>query len=547
MVALTSLAHALGAIVLTFMSPCASASAFLHAKNHEDMQQVAREIIESTLLAELSMDSARIRAFEEELRPMYLALPKNEHDALEPTAVRYALHRYFVQKYGWYVKGLEPAGQSWNSSSPTSVLKSRVPAFIQSLFEQRLHGEGMSLHEVAVFAATLSDLVHNEALSDVVELYDTFKLSTTMPASRENVNRVIMGYVLQLLDGTKIRGRNDFLDLEQDMREGFPAWTDFTVWLDDLQMMSASNRARRRFDAGDLSLGRVIEEVQELNERLGAFQDIECRSLKAGLADMEFGNTGRVLLSDFYDAGFKGHFLFVEHIDYLRNLGALDESDPKHPSVIIANYLASSANCLVSTSFHSVCCFDECEGLMGRLERSISAPTASPERIAELVSGMPSDSVDAPRNLSALLMSRLWEIADHHDGSVPLHGRLFAQWMHHAYPLECPYPHAGGMAQPLTPAEWEIGDNQLQAPMYERQAYLTMEMPAQNKSDELPWMHVEELVARHSASEVGWLGRSMARKVAALGAVLAFIVPIVRASSPAAVPSFAKLEKCHMV
>merc|ERR1719356_919385 len=137
------------------------------------------------------MDSARLRAFEDELRPMYLALPKNEHGALEPTAVRYALHRYFVQKYGWYVKGLEPAGQAWNSSSPTSILKSRAPAFIQSLFQERLHGEGMSLHEVAVFAATLSDLVHNEALSDVLDLYDAFEISSVTPAKSSGVDVVI--------------------------------------------------------------------------------------------------------------------------------------------------------------------------------------------------------------------------------------------------------------------------------------------------------------------------------------------------------------------
>merc|ERR1740120_338399 len=256
------------------------------------------------------------------------------------------------------------------------------------------------------------------------------------------------------------------------MREGFPAWEDFKLWVEDVRKTSSLNRARRRLDSEEFSFGRVIEEVQELNDRLGAFQDIECRSIKAALADMEFRNTGRVLLSDFYREGLKHKFLFVEHVDYLRNLGALDESEPKHPSVIIANYLASPANCLVSTSFHSVCCLDECEGLMGRLERSISAPIASPERVAELVSALPSDSVDAPRNLSASLMSRLRDIADHHDGSVPLHGRLFAQWMHHAYPLECPYPHVGGMIQPLTPDEWESGENDALATKADREHYL---------------------------------------------------------------------------
>ena len=37
-----------------------------------------------------------------------------------------------------------------------------------------------------------------------------------------------------------------------------------------------------------------------------------------------------------------------------------------------------------------------------------------PSAYAELVSGLQSDSVDAPRNLSALLVSRLWEMSDQH-------------------------------------------------------------------------------------------------------------------------------------
>merc|ERR1719412_3292598 len=110
-------------------------------------------------------------------------------------------------------------------------------------------------------------------------------------------------------------------------------------------MTSSTDYARRNFNAREFTFGRVLDEVQELNERLGAFQDMECRSLKAGLADMEFRSTGRVLLSDFYREGLQGKFLFREHVDYLRQLGALDESDPKHPFVIIANYLASPANC----------------------------------------------------------------------------------------------------------------------------------------------------------------------------------------------------------
>merc|ERR1719433_799380 len=354
------------------------------------------------------MNSARVQPIEDELKPMFVALPKNEHGTLEPTAVRYALHRYFVQKHGWYVKGLEPAGQAWNSSAPTSIMKSRVPAYIQSLFEERLHGQGLSLHDLAVFAATLSDFVHNEALGDVMDLYDVFKLSTTVPVRSQDADRVIKAYVLQILDGVStITSMAKLREVEQAMIEDFPSWGDFKLWVQDVRQTMTMERSVRSFSPEDFTLEHVTREVQEINDRLGVFQNIECRSLKGALADLEYRGTGRVLLSDFYREGMKGEYLFIEQADYLRKLGALDESDPRHPSVIIANYLAGQANCLASTSFHSVCCIDECEGLLSRLEREVASPSASPNRLAELVGRLHSDTVDAPRNLSASLLSRL--------------------------------------------------------------------------------------------------------------------------------------------
>merc|ERR1712083_252700 len=63
---------------------------------------------------------------------------------------------------------------------------------------------------------------------------------------------------------------------------------------------------------------------------------------------------------------------------------------------------------------------------------------------------MPSSTVPGNRSLPAWLLGRLEEVATHHGGLVPLHGRLFAQWMHHAYPRECRYPHVSGTTNPAT-------------------------------------------------------------------------------------------------
>merc|ERR1719191_2715136 len=50
---------------------------------------------------------------------------------------------------------------------------------------------------------------------------------------------------------------------------------------------------------------------------------------------------------------------------------------------------------------------------------------------------------------------KLEEIGAHHDGKVPLHGRLFAQWLHYAFPRDCPYPHMAGAVKPETPLRYE--------------------------------------------------------------------------------------------
>merc|ERR1719181_1653104 len=121
-----------------------------------------------------------------------------------------------------------------------------------------------------------------------------------------------------------------------------------------------------------------------------------------------------------------------------------------------------------------------------------------------LVSAMSSDTVEAPRRLSNTLVKRLHSIAQSNNGQVPLHGRLFAQWMHHAFPRECPFPHEGN-ANPQTPDEWmrETGQDTHQASEEEimahvnREAEKTVVTGAEARKrhhfeeNELPWSEAE--------------------------------------------------------
>merc|ERR1712085_140554 len=108
----------------------------------------------------------------------------------------------------------------------------------------------------------------------------------------------------------------------------------------------------------------------------------------------------------------------------LRNLGVLDERDPQRLTVMIPNYLMSKANCLSKSGFYAICCSNECEGLLRHVEGSIASASASPARIADVISALSSDTVDAPRNLSSTLRGRLDEIKKKNNKKGPLRCRL---------------------------------------------------------------------------------------------------------------------------
>merc|ERR1719343_118724 len=247
------------------------------------------------------------------------------------------------------------------------------------------------------------------------------------------------------------------------------------------------------------------------------------------LLDMEVQSSGRVPLASFYKSGFALEWDFWEPKEYLQHAGTLDESDPAHPTLIIPNYANGMSNCLASSSFFAVCCTNKCEYLVGHLERELAAPSAQPQRIAALVALLPSDTVDAPRELSASLLARLQEIAAYHSGEVPLHGRLFAQWLHHAYPRECPFPHVDGEKNPLTPEAWaaQAGRDYALSEDEMRSSIREGLLWPQSRSEELPWSATEELMATHRhgrRSASGWWRKGMA-----IVLVAAVAVPLLRA------------------
>merc|ERR1719343_1245028 len=135
----------------------------------------------------------------------------------------------------------------------------------------------------------------------------------------------------------------------------------------------------------------------------------------------------------------------------------------------------------------------------------VNGPTANVEFLLGVLPLLQSDAVPAMGAVPDGLVTRLQEIAGMHNGVVPLHGRLFAQWMHHAYPFDCPFPHDTTI-NPQTADEWmrETGNTETDASAEEMQAQVdsdTCAIDAQGQVEcgdqgamDLPWNSKEQLL-----------------------------------------------------
>jgi hypothetical protein len=460
-------------LLLCGLPPLADANAFLGSHQPKDGKAPLDAAHEHVLLDELEAalgsghrhaTEKRLKRIEQRLSPMFGAMIKNENGRLGSSAGGYMLHRLFVQRHGWLIRALEPAGNgqaAWNTSTPTAVLEERVPAHVVDLFEKRLGTHGLDVRELAVLAASLEHLVHNEALQRLKAAYLAKGMSQEDVLSEEEAVHLLDMYMAIYIHGF---AHNNLTTLTSDVAQSmldnilevYPSWPETQQFLRETYKSVAPKRDYVYFN-------EIENVIAEVGERYGRFQDNECRQMKDWLVaaeDPSVGGAGRIRISDFYKQALnEGHWQFSEAAEYLRQLGALDDSDPTNPRVIIPNYIQSPSNCVASSAYYSVCCIDECEGILSRLEEMISEPEATPGMITSLVEIIPSATIPSNRTLSPWLHQRLNEVAEHHGGRVPLHGRLFQQWLHYAYPRECPFPHVSGTINPKRGTEMMEQEN----------------------------------------------------------------------------------------
>merc|ERR1719197_2470743 len=351
----------------------------------------------------------RLSNLELQLQPMFAALPKTSRGLLTHSAARYALHRVGSDRHGWTIRGLEANMDNFNTSSlvTSGVLRELLPEHIESIFVKHIGKEGFNLQNLALLAATIDHLIREDQKAVLRKACELLDLSTVDAMGEEDLRTIIQLYMAMFLRPNLTPS----MKVLKGMRNGgYPGWTETTLLLDDEREAFAFNEKERAnpFKARENNLQVAMRVVEQVADHFPHHQSWpECQEVKEDLLTYERGDTGRVRLVDFYRASLASRFFFIETADYLRAVGALDESDAMRPKVIVPNYVLAKSNCLAKTNYYSVCCFNECEALYGHLEQHVASPAADAKQISTLVANMSSSTVQAPRNLSQTLLRRV--------------------------------------------------------------------------------------------------------------------------------------------
>jgi len=488
-------------------------SAFMHHRRHstDEMRQDLREALAAALGNDHDVQHTHLQALEKKLIPMWRSLPKSGTGNIDKPSLRFAVHRHFMQEHHLSIVGLEPA-QFDTPHEEVVLLTEFAPQFVRDVLHEGSAETGYSLDDVVTMIAAIEQLLQGTTREIMLESDLWFRHSN--PDSQDLLSKEDATRVLELYASAWMLG--DFVDDSEDDESPEDIHEH---WGDVLEFVEGQVEAfehSRRFAKPDPKKGLVwssfnpkfsfqdMESIAaQMTMEFGSYWEGECSRIKTLLVDMDTRETGRVPLKDFYGAATKGEWRFSESKSYLRQLGVLDETSRWHgPQLILTNYIQGPSNCIISADHYRVCCSNECEYILDEIEEAIGGPLADAEQIIGIVNNI-TVSLDEPEGLRVRgkMTKQLKEIASGNGGKVPLHGRLFAQWLHYVFPRDCPFPNRAGTAVALTPSQY--GADHV-ASMDEIHNYV---VEAQQTAQEGPvvedegmsqWSHEEEHLSHHT-------------------------------------------------
>jgi hypothetical protein len=490
--------------------PSRTKSSFMHHRHStEEMRQDLREALAAALGNDHNVQQAHLQALRQKILPTWTSLPKNSAGNIAKPSLRFSVHRHFMQEHHLSIVGLEPA--QFNTEHDEVVLLTEfAPQFVRDVLHEGAAESGYSLDDVVTMIAAIEQLLQGTTRNILDEAIQYDGLSKSVMLDEHEVIRVLELYASVWMLGEVHDASDDSETSPEDVHEN---WDDV---LEFVEGQVETFKHSRRFAGADRKRGLVwtpfhqyfsMEDIESIAASMtmefGKYWEGECSRIKNLLVDMDTRNTGRVALKDFYGAATMGEWRFSESKQYLRELGALDETSSWHgPQLILTNYIQGPSNCIISADHYRVCCSNECEYILDEIEEAIGGPLGDAEQILGIVNNI-TVSLDEPQDarVSRKMKNQLMEIALGNGGKIALHGRLFAQWLHYVFPRDCPFPHKAGTTVALTPDKY--GEDHV-ASAHEMHTYImeaeessakTMDIEEDGMSQ---WSHEEEHLSDHT-------------------------------------------------
>ena len=147
-----------------------------------------------------------------------------------------------------------------------------------------MHGKGLGLHEVAVGAGTLEELIRAEATGQLEWIYSSLGLPFAGTVSEQEADVANEYFLIAVLDfGNEVaNGRLELDQMKARVIETYPDWQGMRLWLEDLrrsyglEQFSRRNPFVQRMSGFDVSV--------EFALKLGAASVRGARRLLAGPA-----------------------------------------------------------------------------------------------------------------------------------------------------------------------------------------------------------------------------------------------------------------------
>lgn len=399
---------------------------------------------------------------EKAIASMWGTLPKNPQGNVQWRSLRYLAHRFFLSRSGLLVRGLEPRRQLNDSQLGQAHVLEEEASPIEAVLRDIHTSDAFSMQDAVLLMAALEELIHASESDVLVEAYTIAGLDPNSAIMRFELQELLGVYLLRwVLSSHDVRVVKSLLLNKRLIYNVIPIWDELSEFVaGQVKALLFSRRhtpvpGRMHLAMGDRFFFQDVHEIVGLITRTFAhFWDTECQSIKHRLVKLDRTATGRVPVSAFYGANVDGEWRFQESEAYLQDLGALDVSPHwEEKQVIIPNYLQGMSNCIVHKPHYAVCCMNECESIINEIEAAIDGPTAEPAQLVSLVANITGLN-DEPAKVPRKLRAQLERTASQTGGIVPLHGRVFAQWLHYVFPHDCPFPHKAGSASFASPMEF---------------------------------------------------------------------------------------------